>query len=213
MVAQTLWRLLQICIKKKNILPIGNERNSWSFESWPEALATKINAYACCIAHKRPERGRLGVFSVSVVKFYGFIKYCIYVLCVHAVSNLLTLWCLSMEQIHILLWIAKPRKMSSESLELVTQVCFSLFYVYWTRWYVLVQLTLCAKGKLRKLCRLRNLWPAQCYFSSAFPVAMFGLAAVLQFSWEPPSPSESQCNTLAHLCWSQVNSMTCCVMM
>ena len=77
--------------RKKNILPIGTERNSWSFESRPEALATKINAYACCIAHKRPERGRLGVFSVSVVKFYGFIKYCIYVLCVHAVPNLLTL--------------------------------------------------------------------------------------------------------------------------
>ena len=37
-----------------------------------------------------------------------------------------------MEQIHILLWIAKPRKMSSESLELVTQVCFSLLYVYLT---------------------------------------------------------------------------------
>ena len=105
-------------------------------EFWKSTWGTSYKAtYACCIAHKRPERGRLGVFSVSVVKFYGFIKYCIYVLCVHAVSNLLTLWCLSMEQIHILLWIAKPRKMSSESLELVTQVCFSLFYVYWTRWY------------------------------------------------------------------------------
>ena len=61
--------------EEKNILPIGTEWNSWSFESRPEALATKINAYACYIAHKRPGRGRLVVFSVSVVKFYGSTAY------------------------------------------------------------------------------------------------------------------------------------------